>query len=236
MGSTSETTLATEGGVQGLLTGAYSLMDKGGWPSGNWVFGGVASDDAHTGTEAGALQPIPSFENYTFDATTYPLDNKWKELYAGVQRANDVLRILAEIPAGQITPEQATQIKAEAIFLRGVFHLTAAMMWKNIPYIDESVSFKNGNFNVSNTVSAWPFIEKDFQFAADSLTPTKSDAGRANSWAAKAFLIKTYMFEHKFTEAQPLLEDVIANGVTANGKKYGLTANYEDNFDPAKKE
>jgi hypothetical protein len=235
LGSTSATTLATEGGVQGLLTGAYSLMDKGGWPSGDWVFGGVASDDAHTGTEAGALQPIPSFENYTFDATTYPLDDKWKELYSGVQRANDVLRLLAQVPPTQISGAQSTQLKAEAIFLRGVYHLWAAMMWKNIPYIDETVSFENGNYNVPNTASVWPFIEKDFQFAADSLTPTKSDAGSANSWAAKAFLIKTYMFEHKYTDAQPLLDDVIANGMTANGKPYALTANYEDNFDPAKK-
>src|SRR3984893_1431360 len=158
LGSTSEKTLATEGGVQGLLIGAYSLLDKGGWPSGNWVFGGVASDDAHTGTEAGALQPIPSFENYTFDATTYPLNDKWKEMYAGVQRANDVLRILAEIPVGQIKPDQATQIKAEAIFLRAYFHLMAAMMWKNVPYIDERVSFSNGNYNVPNTTPIWPFI------------------------------------------------------------------------------
>ena len=235
LGSTSAATLATEGGVQGLLTGAYSLMDKGGWPSGDWVFGSVSSDDAHTGTEAGALQPIPSFENYTYDATTYPLDDKWKGLYSGVQRANDVLRLLAQVPPTQITGAKSTQLKAEAIFLRGVYHLWAAMMWKNIPYIDETVSFENRNYNVTNTVSVWPFIEKDFQFAADSLTPTNSNAGAANSWAAKAFLIKTYMFEHKYTEAQPLLADVIANGMTANGKHYASTPNYEDNFDPAKK-
>jgi hypothetical protein len=235
LGSTSETTLATEGGVEGLLTGAYSLMDKGGWPSGNWVFGGVCSDDAHTGTEAGALQPIPSFENYTFDATTYPLDDKWKGIYAGVQRANDVLRILAKVPGNQITSAQYTQLKAEAIFLRAVYHLSAAKMWKNVPYIDETVSFTNGNYNVPNTASVWPFIEKDFQFAADSLTATKTDAGKANSWAAKAFLIKTYMFEHKYKEAQTLLDDVITKGITANGKKYALTARFEDNFDPAKK-
>lgn len=43
------------------------------------------------------------------------------------------------------------------------------------------------------------------------------------------------MFEHKFAEAKPLLDDIIANGATANGKKYALLEHYHDNFDPAKK-
>ena len=235
LGSTGETTLSTKPGVDGLLISAYSLMDKGGWPTGMWIFGGVASDDAHTGTEAGALQPIPSFENYSSDATLFPLNNKWRVLYAGVQRANDVLRVLAKLPANAITADQATQVKAEARFLRAVYHFTAAMMWRNIPFIDETVSFENGNYNVPNKESIWPKIESDFQFAADSLTPTKPDAGRANSWVAKAFLANVYMFEHKFAEAKPLLEDIITNGITANGKKYALCDKYFDNFDPAQK-
>ena len=152
-----------------------------------------------------------------------------------MQRANDVLRVLAKVPADAITADQATQVKAEARFLRAVYHFTAAMMWRNVPFVDETVSFENGNYNVPNTEPIWPKIEADFQFAADNLPPTKPDAGRANSWAAKAFLAKVYMFEHKFNEAQPLLADIIANGVTANGKKYALCDKYEDNFDPATK-
>jgi hypothetical protein len=235
IGTMDESTLATEGGVQGLLIGAYSQLDRGGWPTGDWIFGGVASDDAHTGTEAGALQPVPAFENYTLVPATSSLDGKWKTIYTGIQRANDVLRILAKVPEGGISPETANQIKAEAMFLRGLYHLSAAMIWKNIPYVDETVSVENGNYNVPNRAPVWPLIEKDFKFAAENLAPTHSDAGRANSWAAKAFLVKTYMFEHKYAEAQPLLNDIIANGRTTNGKKYALTPNYRDNFDPAKK-
>lgn len=235
LGSTNETTLSTKAGVDGLLIGAYAMLDRGGWPTGMWIYGGVASDDAHTGTEAGALQPIPSFENYTAGATTSTLDTKWTYLYAGVQRANDVLRVLTQIPAGGITADQATQLKAEARFLRALYHFQAAMMWRNIPYIDESVTYGSNNYKVPNTDPVWPKIEADFKFAADSLTPTKPDAGRVNSWAAKAFLAKVYMFEHKFNEAQPLLADIIAHGVTASGKPYALCEHFEDNFDPSKK-
>src|SRR5215210_615838 len=37
------------------------------------------------------------------------------------------------------------------------------------------------------------------------------------------------MFQDKYTQAKPLLENLIANGVTASGKKYALV-NFQDNF------
>ncbi|MET6996005.1 RagB/SusD family nutrient uptake outer membrane protein [Chitinophaga defluvii] len=240
IGSTSENILATKAGADALLIGAYSLLNNGGtvgggWPSGKWIFGGVASDDAHTGTEAGALQPVPAFESYTADATLYPLNDKWRFFYSAIQRSNDVLRILPKIPKNAITDEQALQIKAEAVFLRAVYHFEAALMWRNIPYIDESISFANNNYMVGNDGPVWAQLETDFKFAADNLTETKPAPGRANSWAAKAFLVKLYLFQHKFNEAKPLVTDIINKGMTANGKKYDLMANYHDNFVPSKK-
>lgn len=240
LGSLNENTLTTKSGVNGLLIGAYSVLDNGGttgggWTSGKWIFGGVASDDAHTGTEAAALQPVPLYENYTHNATTSSVNLRWTVLYAGVQRSNDVLRVLNKTPETELPLDQATQVQAEARFLRGYYHLEAMLMWRNIPYIDETMDFANDNYNVGNETAIWPNIEADFNYAADNLTPTKGDAGRVNSWAAKAFLVKAYMFQHKFTEAKPLLEDIIAHGVTAKGEKYALMDNYHDNFLPSKK-
>lgn len=236
IGSLGESNLATKAGVEGLLIGAYEDLDKGGWPTGMWIFGGVASDDAHTGTEAGALQPVPSFENYTVTPTAYNLNSKWVRLYDGVQRANEVLRELAKVPSGELSSNEATQIKAEAIFLRGLYLLQAAMIWGgNIPYIDETIDFAANNYNVPNSTPIWTKLEEDFKFAADSLLPTKPDPGRVNSWAARCFLVKVYLFEHKYKEAQPLLDDIIANGITSSGQKYALTPEYEDNFDPGDK-
>ncbi|CAL1519057.1 RagB/SusD family nutrient uptake outer membrane protein [Chitinophaga sp. MM2321] len=240
IGSTSESILATKAGAEAVLIGAYSLLNNGGtvgggWPSGKWIFGGVASDDAHTGTEAGALQPVPAFENYTEDATLYPLNDKWRFFYSAIQRSNDVLRLLPKIPKDAITDDQALQIKAEAVFLRAVYHFEAALMWRNIPYVDESISFANNNYIVGNDGPVWAKLEDDFKFAAANLTDTKPAPGRANSWAAKAFLAKVYLFQHKFTDAKPLLTDLITKGVTANGKKYDLMESYHDNFVPSKK-
>lgn len=233
--------LATEQGVNGLLIGTYSLLNNGGtngsgWQSGKWIFGGVTSDDAHTGTEAGALQPVPQYESYSYNSATPGLNSRWRVLYAGVQRANDVLRVLEVALADQAISEgAAAQVRAEARFLRGVYHLEAMLMWRNIPFVDETVSAATGNYYVSNTESAWPKIEADFAYAADQLTDTKSEVGRANKWAAKSFLVKAYLFQYKYQDAKLLLDDIIQNGVTSNGLKYDLNTHYFDNFKPSTK-
>jgi hypothetical protein len=244
LGSLSEATLANKTGVEGLLIGAYSLLDGVGQsgtgeafytPVSNWILGGIASDDAHKGSEYGDISEYQQIENYTATPVILPFNEKWIALYAGVQRANDVLRVLAKVTDGSISGEDVKQITAEARFLRAVYHFEAAKIWRNVPYADETVSFANNNYNVSNTEPIWPKIEADFQFAASNLTDTKSEIARANSWAAKAFLAKAYMFQQKFTEAKPLLTDIIANGVTASGTKYALTPKFSDNFNPSQK-
>lgn len=175
-----------------------------------------------------------AFENGKLDAVNDNLPTKWEACYNGVQRANDVLRLFPKLPENELTDSEALQIKAEALFLRAVQHFELVRTWGNVPYIDETVVFNAGNYNVPNTTSIWPQIEVDFKFAADNLTETKPDPARPNKWAAKAFLAKTYMQQRKYSDALPLLTDCINNGVTANGQKYAMV-NFYDNFDANKK-
>ncbi|MEO9003714.1 MAG: RagB/SusD family nutrient uptake outer membrane protein [Ginsengibacter sp.] len=236
IGSIGEITLANKAGVNGLLIGAYSLLDGAGAVGGGiWgsltVLASMASDDAHVGTEPNS--DLGSVEGYTVNPTLFLINDQWSFLYAAVQRSNEVLRILPK--ATDISADEAKQIEAEARFLRGVYHLRAALLWRNVPYVSDSVTYNNGNYNASNTESVWPKIEADLQFAANNLNTTKPQVGRANSWAAKAFLVKAFMFQFKYTESKPLLDDIIANGVTPNGLKYQLLDHYFDNFRTDKK-
>ncbi|KAA9353593.1 RagB/SusD family nutrient uptake outer membrane protein [Larkinella humicola] len=236
IGSISESTLANKSGIKGVLIGAYSLLDGVGATGGSFwssptVLSSMASSDAHVGTEPNGL--LASYEAYTHDPTSSSTNERWQFLYAAVQRTNDVLRLLPKVT--ELTADEAAQMKAEAIFLRAVYHFEAAKLWRNVPFVDESIGYDAGNYNVSNTDPIWPKIEADFKYAADNLTPTKSDVGRANKWAAKAFLAKVYLFQQKFTEAKPLLAEIIASGVTSNGKKYALAEQYADNFRTDKK-
>ncbi|WP_439584363.1 RagB/SusD family nutrient uptake outer membrane protein [Dyadobacter bucti] len=244
VGSLNESVLANRAGVNGLLIGAYSLLDGVGasgtgspWqsPVSNYLLGGIASDDSHKGTEYGDESYMEQIENYTHTPITSSFDSKWRALYAGVQRANDVLRILERVKPEDISEAEREQIVAEAVFLRAVYHFEAAKVWRNVPYVDEKVTFASNNYLVPNTVPIWPMIEKDLLQAIASLTPTKAEVGRANSWAAKAMLAKVYMFQHKYQDAQQLLTDIIANGNTAAGQKYALMQRFSDNFNPSTK-
>lgn len=235
LGSLDQTTLANKAGVEGVLIGAYSMLDGyggagGGWQSAgsNWVYGGVASDDAYKGSDPGDQADIVPIETYTPTASNGYFNQKWQAIYDAVQRCNDVLRLMAT--ATDISAADQKRISAEARFLRAHYHMDAKKMWNNIPFVDETITYAAGNFNVSNTADVWPNIIADLDYAIANLPATQSAVGRANSWAAKATKAKALMFKKDFAGALPILKDVIANGVTASGKKYALTPNFFDNF------
>ena len=233
IGATTELNMATAAGINGLLIGAYHglVMDGSIFTnSANQAFSSFGTNEWVRGFSS--FPELANFEQHTLEPTnSYINDQRWKVCYDGINRANTVIRLLQAAPAGQLNAESATQIKAEARFIRGVLHFELAKIYLNVPYVDETVTFNAGNYNISNTEPVWPKIEADFQFASDSLSETKADRGRANNWAARCFLAKVYMQQHKYAEALPLLKDAISNGVTAGGQKYALNTNYFDNFD-----
>ena len=238
IGALDEAILNNKAGVNGLLIGAYSLLDGRGvenvddgrasvW---NTWLGNVGADDAHKGGDYSSQPERMTIENKTYTATNSILSDRWRANFGGVTRSNEVIRGLDKLPDGQMTEAEKTQVRAEARFLRGVFHLEAAKVWKNIPYVDETITFAANNYNISNTISVWPKIEADFAYAIANLAATNEQKGRANSWAAKAFLAKCYMFQMKFAEAKALLDDIITNGVTTWGTKYDLVPEFEQLF------
>lgn len=239
----SEQTLLTKHGVEGMLIGTYSILNgtarfnSADFNNGisNSLVAGIASDDAKKGCINSAGTEWDAIENYTVNPTQVHIADRWKSIYTGVHRANETIRFLNKLPQGIFTPEEAKQVMAEARFLRGVYHFEAVKLWRNIPYIDESVVFGAADIYKSNETIPWSSVEADFEFAANNLSATKPSIGRANSWAAKSFLAKTYMFQNKWTEAKPLLENIIANGVTSNGVKYKLVDKYGDTWNAATK-
>ncbi len=234
LGSLDQGNLSNSAGVSKLLIGAYSLLNGAGgagagFGSGtsNWVFGGVASDDAYKGSDPGDQADIVSIETYSANASNPYFDSKWRLLYDAIQRSNEVIRVVA-LAKDMTDTEKKTTI-AEARFLRAFYHFELKRIFNNIPYVDETITYANNNLLVPNDKDVWPMIEADMKFAADNLPATQPAIGRANSWAAKAFLGKIYLYERKFSTAKPFFDEVIASGVTAGGKKYDLVP-FQNNF------
>lgn len=235
--------LANKAGVDGLLIGAYALVDGSyngqpgaTWSTGtdNWIYGSVAADDAHKGSTPGDQPDAAAIESRSPTGNNGYLDPKWRVMFNGVQRANDVIREIPLVTDGSLSAANIAQVTAEARFLRGFYHFELAKLWRNVPYADETVTYDNGNFNIGNPGPIWDKIAADFAAAAAVLPETQPQVGRANKWAALAFQAKALMYDHKYAEALAILNTVITSGKTSGGAAYAL-GKYANNFNPSTK-
>jgi hypothetical protein len=240
IGTLNPTIVASEDGIQGLLIGAYSLVDGegasgDGFASGasNWLFGGVTSDDAYKGSDPTDVAEGAPMEKWgsSLTPTNAAIPQKWKINFAAIQRCNDVINTVKL--STTMSDAKKTAVLAQARFLRAYFHMDAKKIFGNIPFVDETIS--PTNTVVSNATDAWPKINEDLTFAAANLPDTWAEAGRANKWAAKSLQAKALLFQKGYAAAYTILKEVIASGKTSKGDKYTLNVNYYSNFNPAQK-
>jgi hypothetical protein len=226
--------LANGKGVNYLLIGAYSMLD--GWATAegayrsyqvgadNWVYGSVASDDAYKGTDAGDQPPISFIEQHNIQSDNIYFRGKWRGMYDGIARCNDVLQILPEVT--DLTDGEKAQIAAEAKFLRGHYHFELKKMFNMVPYIDDQVYDPNDleSTKVPNNVDIWPKIVADLEAAYAVLPAKQASVGRASKYAAGATLAKAWLFQGQAAKAKPYLIEIV------NSTQYRLVDNYHDNF------
>jgi starch-binding outer membrane protein, SusD/RagB family len=238
-----ESDLTTKKGINALLVGVYGALDGQDFVDGdmtnlaggagftvspdNWLYGSVCGGDAHKGSDHFDAPPALDLARFSAGATNTYLDDKWKVDYEGITRCNTVLRVLANVK--DMTDDEKTEVAAETHFLRGHYYSDLKKMFNMVPWIDETTA----DMKAPNNVDIWPDIEADFKAAMDALPETQDAVGRPNKWAAASYLAKTYMFEHKYSDAKPLFDQIVSQGVTSKGDKYALRNRFEDNFDAA---
>ncbi|WP_432712537.1 RagB/SusD family nutrient uptake outer membrane protein [Pedobacter sp.] len=229
--------ILTQDGVEGVLTGAYSLLNgnlNGTWgnyasgPS-QWLLGEVTSDNAHKGSDNGDQPNMNALERHVPTSTNDNLSVLWTRCFEGIQRCNNTLRLLASLQASsglKFSEERATEIQGEARVLRAHYYFFLARAFKNVPLITEATTEQA----VDNTPDIYPAIVADLQFGVDNLAPVNSKAqiGRINQVIAQAYLGKVFLYQKKYAEALPLLNAVIT------AKPNIETLPFTDNFDITK--
>jgi hypothetical protein len=239
--------LANPEGIEGLLIGAYgSLHGTAVWelgsPGSNWLFGSVYADDAYVGSIESDQPPMNNIERYDLHAGNDYYSTRWLTLYDGIARCNHTIRIINMALENQtISENEGTQYKAEALFLRAYFHLEAIKMWDFIPYSDElhtdglAENFPPDNVepNAGDTPWGelsegipWERVEEDLLFAIENLDydPGDGAVGRATKYKAMALKARIKMYQGKYNEAAPILNEIMASG------RYNLMHDYRDNF------
>jgi hypothetical protein len=233
----SEATLANRDGVRLLLVAAYSLLDGvqtnvgqapfADWhgSADNWIYGEVNADNAYKGSISGDQPEISFIEQKQIQPDNVHFRGKWRAVYDGVARSNDVLQMVPK--ARELSETERTQVIAQARFLRGHYHFEAKKMWSMAPYIDEATYDPTNiaSTKVPNDRDIWPLIEADLQFAYTNL-PVRwpNEPGRATRWAAGATLAKAFMFQRKFAQAKTIFDAIVASG------QFRLVDRYHDNF------
>lgn len=227
----SEDGLQNRAGVNFLLVGAYSLLDGVGsgatsWhgSADNWIYGSVSADDAYKGSTSGDQPEITFIEIKNILSDNSHFRGKWRTVYDGVARSNDVLRVLEK--AGELTDAEKVQFRAQARFLRAWYHFEAKRMFNQAPYLDEKTYNPEdpNSTKVANDKNIWPQIEADLKFAYDNLPERQTQPGRATKWAAAATLAKAQMYQKKWTDAKTLLTAIVASN------RYRLMERFHDNF------
>ncbi|AHW58728.1 Starch-binding associating with outer membrane [Draconibacterium orientale] len=236
-GSLSENQLYSADGIEALMIGTYAMVGGSSlweisWGASiqNWTYGSIASDDAYKGSELTDQSPANDIEHWVVQSTNnYPAD-KWQwALGMGVDRANKTLRIIDLVESeGGITSDDANAYRAETRFLRALFYFEARLVFGDyLPILDENVEDPTQVTNVNAEGAVLDFIIADLTFAGSNLPASQSQVGRATKWAAKALAARAYLQDLRYSDAEPLLDEIIASG------EFTLAADFMDNFNIA---
>ncbi len=231
--------------IDKFVIAAYSPMGNGdiNVSFSLWQYGDVRSDDAYKGgRDEGDGQEfhfIETFANTRPEA--WPIDGLWYRIYVAISRSNIALGYLNKIDEKAYPLKKARQ--GEMRFLRGYYYFMLKELFYNVPYIDETVP-QDEYANISNTAlsndSLWEKIAGDFQFAADNLSASQTQAGRPTQAAAYSFLAKTRLFQaykqdNKYNvtgiDVQKL-QEVVATTDKVIASSFHLEPDFANNFLP----
>jgi len=229
-GSVSKETLSTPEGVELLVVTAYGTLTRTGWGATplNWTFGGMYGGDANKGSDALDQAVLNDLETYVIASTNTYLSEKWSWVYRGSKRVEIALQVMEET---ETMDANLKRIRAgEMYFLRALFYFEGVKVFgPYMPYLDETNT--ENDPKVYNDTDIYPFILADVDKAIANLPDRPTELGRAYAWAAKALKAKIYMQLGRMADAKPILADLLNNGYTASGLKYGLTDDMNDNWD-----
>lgn len=187
--------------IENEIIAAYAAIgnDEINRPLSLWNYGNVRSDDAYKGgndQNDGDFLHFLEISSPSIGNETWYTDVFWYRNYVAISRANFALKLLDKISETEM-PNKKVRI-AEMRFLRGHMHFIQKIIFKMVPFIDENMSPEDIT-NVSNVSftndELWQKIADDFDFAYQNLPEVQPEVGRANKYAAAAYLAKVYLYK-----------------------------------------
>ncbi len=154
---------------------------------------------------------------------------KFFKLHFG--RMNLIISFCNEFLIQTADKEGVNELRAEVRALRALSYYILLDFYRTAPWTDETTGFGKYLPEQADGKKLYDFVESELKAVLNDL-PAKSVANYAkvNKYVAEMILANLYMNAEvygqgaKYTEAIPLLADIINNG------GYSLAPNYQDNF------
>ncbi|MDD3788438.1 MAG: RagB/SusD family nutrient uptake outer membrane protein [Petrimonas sp.] len=229
-GSIDQAALMNQTGIDLLTTTAYANLTENNWGATpfNWTFGGMYGGDANKGSDNNDQSVLNEMEKYNVASSNGYISGKFDWIYKGAKRVNIALQTMEQV---ENLPEDFKKTRTgELHFLRALFYFEGIKVFGPfLPWVDETIT--DNDPKIHNDIDIYPKVIADVDVAIGNLLAKQDMPGRANVWAAKALKAKILMQKGDLAAAKPLLKDVIDNGITSNGLKYGLEDDMNANFD-----
>ena len=228
VGATEENFYRTEADAIAAINAAYAPLQFELSPAGHfrWIWGDVMSDDAIKGGSGDndAIEML-QLETFTAQANNENVESEWSADYEGIYRANVVLE---RIPNIQMNEQLKARILGEARFIRAWFFYNLVTLYGGVPLADHVLAPSEYNLPRASESEVWTLVETDLREAAAAL-PLRSeyavsDLGRITKGAAQSLLLKTLVWQQRWSEAQTLAEEIV------NSNQYQLEPNYAKIF------
>ena len=228
-------------GAERLAMAAYAALGNGGEYSNvaDWIWGSVRSDDAYKGgAGTGDQTNVDRFERFFPTVDQGYIQNVWIWDYEWIERANLALEVMGGLTSAEY-PLKA-QREAEMRFLRAHAYFKLIILYKNVPWIDETTEDVKLVSNRDLTRDQlFDKIAADFQAGIDVLPDVQSQVGRASRIAAAAYLAKTRLYQafeqdenNNMTNINTsrLNEVVTLTDMVINSGKHALSPDIAENF------
>lgn len=210
------------------VNSAYAALQFEMTPAGHfrWFWGDIMSDDSVKGGSGdNDVFDLTLLETFQGPTNTDLLESEWRANYIGIYRANVVL---ANIPDMDIDATLKARILGEARFIRAYFYYQMVTIFGDAVLVLEPLAPSEYQQGRAPASEIWSVIETDLRDAIADL-PLRSEydlenIGRITKGAAQGMLMKAYMYQQKFAEAQAVGQEIVDSG------EYELAPDYSTIF------
>jgi hypothetical protein len=181
------------------LASSYAMLESAtdyyGFSEVYWTVEAYREDLFELGADAFNYQEWVELYNFTYTNGNPKFSAYWANNYRGINRANQVISKVPNIPSKEVNEADKAELIAEAKFLRGYFHMKLLLNWEKIiirdTYIQNESEFHK---SLSSRDKTWDFIIADLQEATKlPATRNETSTGRATNGAAYSYLGYAYL-------------------------------------------